>query len=264
MTGQRVVQLMGVISVVFAFVLVAHASTASASAAADRLRRAGVQVDSGSNSVISSPTSAKANNSYDYFLFVVAWPVATCVGHSGSCGPINDWFIIHGLWPERNDGSYPSSCANTPIDMNQLEPLVDDMNKYWTNLFDTTDDFWSHEWSKHGTCATDVFDSQLDFFFAVLSLRANYTITPMPTDTPQSLSYYSSWVSKELGVTPVLNCVTSGKSQEILGFEICVNKSTLLPFSCNSAALAGSNCKNTPTILASSSSSSSPVLVVSS
>ena len=41
------------------------------------------------------------------------------------------------------------------------------MNKYWPSLNGPSDAFWKHEWSTHGTCATDVFSGgEHDFFGA--------------------------------------------------------------------------------------------------
>jgi ribonuclease T2 len=58
--------------------------------------------------------------------------------------------MFHGLWPENNDGSYPSSCSDVPsLDKDKLtfaNPFV--------NYLSNANTFLNHEWSKHGTCST--------------------------------------------------------------------------------------------------------------
>lgn len=57
--------------------------------------------------------------------------------------------------------------------MSQLTSIQDQMATYWPSLMGGhgNDQFWSHEWSKHGTCST--LDSQLDYFSRTLTLRQN-------------------------------------------------------------------------------------------
>ncbi|KXG49309.1 uncharacterized protein PGRI_031790 [Penicillium griseofulvum] len=82
---------------------------------------------------------------------------------SPSTGPDNSW-TIHGLWPDNCDGTYEASCdskrAYTNItailqDQDRGE-LVDYMDKYWVDIKGDNEDFWSHEWSKHGTCINTI------------------------------------------------------------------------------------------------------------
>ncbi len=49
------------------------------------------------------------------------------------------------------------------------------MNVFWPSLSGPNTDFWSHEWSKHGTCAAlqdALVGSQEKFFNQTLALRA--------------------------------------------------------------------------------------------
>jgi ribonuclease T2 len=67
--------------------------------------------------------------------------------------PARYGFIVHGLWPQNYDGSYPVSCAEAP------GPAKPEAN------LDITPDLalLQHEWEKHGTCTTM---SPEDFFAA--------------------------------------------------------------------------------------------------
>lgn len=76
-------------------------------------------------------------------------------------GPSNSWGI-HGLWPDNCDGTYSSSCDSSRaydnvtslIKQYGTTQLLSDMNTYWVSNDQSNEDFWSHEFSKHGTCVT--------------------------------------------------------------------------------------------------------------
>jgi ribonuclease T2 len=61
---------------------------------------------------------------------------------SPQCKPQRS-FVLHGLWPQNNDGSYPVFCSQEPGPFNPRENL------------DLTPDLHllAHEWDKHGTCS---------------------------------------------------------------------------------------------------------------
>ncbi|CAP79036.1 ribonuclease T2-like [Penicillium rubens] len=80
-----------------------------------------------------------------------------------STGPKDSW-TIHGLWPDNCDGTYEASCDSkraysniTAILQDQnLGDLVDYMDEYWVDMNGDNEDFWSHEWNKHGTCINTI------------------------------------------------------------------------------------------------------------
>ncbi|KAI3802989.1 hypothetical protein L1987_31136 [Smallanthus sonchifolius] len=64
---------------------------------------------------------------FDYFALAVQWPPTycskstTCCTQSGCCRGANSpsVFTIHGLWPDYNDGSWPSCCSGPEFNQNQ-------------------------------------------------------------------------------------------------------------------------------------------------
>jgi ribonuclease T2 len=163
-------------------------------------------------------------HAYDYFVWAEGWPGSTCIINGPCDDPIKPafGFLCHGLWPNNNDGSYPSFCDKSAhFDPNVLKPLMNDMNDYWPSLFENSkaDGFWSHEWLKHGTCASNLFPTQLDYFTAVLQLRSknnifaalqNMGITGNEDETV-SLSEVASAVKSMFGAAPVFECYTPHK-----------------------------------------------------
>jgi hypothetical protein len=79
---------------------------------------------------------------------------------------------IHGLWPDPEDTC--TNCTSEAFDESKLtSSTLSDMNKYWPTCVsgNTNEDFWSHEWSKHGTCTGM---SQEDYFSQAISLYKKY------------------------------------------------------------------------------------------
>jgi ribonuclease T2 len=80
-------------------------------------------------------------------------------------------YTIHGLWPDPESSC--TSCTTEPFSENNIsDATLQDMATYWPNcLSGGNDKFWSHEWSKHGTCSGL---SQEDFFSTAISLFNQY------------------------------------------------------------------------------------------
>ncbi len=82
---------------------------------------------------------------FDFYLLNLSWSPEFCSiqGTSPQCAA-NPGFVVHGLWPQNNDGSYPVSCSD------RSGPAHPEKN------LDITPDrsLLEHEWSKHGTCTT--------------------------------------------------------------------------------------------------------------
>ena len=61
-------------------------------------------------------------------------------------------YSIHGLWPQYTNGSYPQYCRKVSFDKDKIENLVPKLDKFWASNEGSNDDFWKHEWQKHGSC----------------------------------------------------------------------------------------------------------------
>jgi ribonuclease T2 len=81
---------------------------------------------------------------FDFYMLDMPWGPEFCsiADVSPQCKPQGS-FVVHGLWPQNNDGSYPVFCAQEPGPLNPRENL------------DITPDLHllAHEWDKHGTCS---------------------------------------------------------------------------------------------------------------
>jgi len=69
------------------------------------------------------------------------------------CDEDGNW-TIHGLWPQWNSQSWPSWCTSAPFSMSALAPIQSELTQFWPSCQgDPLQEFWAHEWSKHGTCS---------------------------------------------------------------------------------------------------------------
>ncbi|KAB1208352.1 Ribonuclease 1 [Morella rubra] len=115
---------------------------------------------------------------FDFFYFVQQWPASYCDTTQSCCYPKTGKpaadFGIHGLWPNYQDGTYPSNCdSGNPFNEAQIADLTSSMRKSWPSLACPSSDsiaFWTHEWDKHGTCSESVLD-QHGYFEAALELK---------------------------------------------------------------------------------------------
>jgi ribonuclease T2 len=81
---------------------------------------------------------------FDFYLMNLSWAPEFCSiqGTSPECAA-HPGFILHGLWTQNNDGTYPVFCSEEPAPANLAQNL------------DITPDLalLHHEWAKHGTCS---------------------------------------------------------------------------------------------------------------
>jgi len=104
--------------------------------------------------------------SMDMYVMAYEWTAEYCYGQYAYFPGCNDpeeyWkthFTIHGLWPQYSTGGYPASCTTEPFDPAVIDVVgYDRMITYWPNVEVAEgdpdyDQFWEHEWTKHGTCS---------------------------------------------------------------------------------------------------------------
>jgi ribonuclease T2 len=87
---------------------------------------------------------------FDYYLLTLSWAPDYCSTpnadrNSKECGTGNHvGFVVHGLWPQFNNGGYPKECAPPqPV----ASAIVNRMLAYIPSA-----GLIQHEWKEHGTC----------------------------------------------------------------------------------------------------------------
>lgn len=169
---------------------------------------------------------AQSNGSdlgFDYLLLARMWPATFC--ESTKCDqPTYNLFTIHGLWPNSASGDDPVDCDKSDaFSRDLLTPeQLGRMSCEWKSFKGSNNGFWSHEWSKHGTCAKPLFQNESGYFGAALALSEQYDLNealasnglnPLAA-TAATQAQVQGILEKEWGVTPILTCY-KGALQEV-------------------------------------------------
>jgi len=103
---------------------------------------------------------------FDYYLLNLSWSPEFCQTHPTAveCAR-HSTFVLHGLWPQNSDGTYPQNCSNAagPADPSQYADIYPDPG------------LLRHEWQTHGTCSGLSPDA---FFTAARTAFQSFTIPP--------------------------------------------------------------------------------------
>eukprot|EP00037_Helgoeca_nana_P032001 m.411650 g.411650 ORF g.411650 m.411650 type:complete len:156 (-) comp28710_c0_seq1:255-722(-) len=75
---------------------------------------------------------------------------------------------LHGLWP-----NWAQSCTGPAFSEALIKDLIPQMNLYWPSCVGGNGNiaFWTHEWTKHGTCSGM---KQHTYFETALRLRSQH------------------------------------------------------------------------------------------
>jgi len=160
----------------------------------------------------------------DFYLMNLAWGPEFCsVPGAGSECKAPRGFVLHGLWPQNYNGSYPVNCAERPgpshpelnLDITPDLPLLD------------------HEWKKHGTCTTM---SPEEFFGlehqAFHSVRIPKKLRDLKHEEPLRPKDILHLFAKANPSFPQGSIVVSCAKERLTAVEVCLAKDGLLPISC--------------------------------
>jgi ribonuclease T2 len=159
---------------------------------------------------------------FDYYLLNLSWSPEFCHGHPDAPECANhSTFVLHGLWPQNNDGGYPENCANAPApDGSAFNDIYPDAG------------LLQHEWRTHGVCTGLSADT---FFSAARAALRSVAIPPafnnldhQTSMTPDDI--LSSFTAANPSI-PRASLALSCGNNYLTAVEVCLDK-TLHPIAC--------------------------------
>jgi len=167
---------------------------------------------------------ARAAAPFDFYLLNLSWSPEFCHTHPGAaeCAS-HSTFVLHGLWPQNNDGTWPQNCSTAPGPANPAQ---------YSDIYPDPS-LLQHEWSKHGTCsglsADDYFSAARKAFQSIkvpAKLAGLTSQSSMPPD--QILALFSSSDPQIPRAAMALSC----GSNYLTAIEVCLDKN-LSPVACS-------------------------------
>jgi ribonuclease T2 len=165
---------------------------------------------------------------FDYYLLNLSWSPEFCHGHPDAAECANhSTFVLHGLWPQNNDGGYPENCASAHGPSNPPDPSA------FADIYPDAG-LLQHEWRTHGACTGLSADA---FFSAARAAFRSVTIPPafnnldhQTSMTPDEI--LSSFTAANPSV-PRASLALSCGNNYLTAVEVCLDKN-LRPIACGS------------------------------
>ncbi len=153
---------------------------------------------------------------FDNYIFSRSWIPGFCYfNRQGFCqnSSLRQKFTCHGLWPTYTNGSWPQYCSHEVLDNSSLKEIKVDLNNHWSDDGNENWKLWSHEWSKHGTCALHNYfiNNSLDYFSTTLWLDMRLNLNGLLENS---------------SIIPAnnVNYLTSRVEELLLGRAVCQKK----------------------------------------
>jgi ribonuclease T2 len=170
------------------------------------------------------PSDASAGD-FDYFLLTLSWAPEFCASNSkgrgtAECDPEkHTGLVVHGLWPQYDNGKWPENCGGTP---KVPSSIVKQMLAIMPGK-----DLIQHEWSKHGTCSAL---SVQDYFGAIGKLY-NGLMVPEGFQKPANAAHTNANAIEtkfaSANAAPKAAFRVSCPENEFSAVEICLSKDLL-------------------------------------
>jgi ribonuclease T2 len=167
--------------------------------------------------------AASGPQSFDYYLLNLSWSPEFCYSHRSApeCAR-HSTFVLHGLWPQNSDGSYPQDCSNAPGPANPAR---------YSDIYPDTG-LLEHEWHTHGTCSGLSADG---FFTTARAAFQSFNIPPKLAQLDKQVSMAPDQIlSLVTASNPSIaanGVVLSCGNNYLTAVEVCLDKQ-LHPMAC--------------------------------
>jgi len=191
----------------------------------------------GSGTTPAGMQAVAVGSGFDYYLLNLSWSPEFCFTHpdASECAA-HPAFVLHGLWPQNNDGTYPENCSTAPgpAAPAQYQDIYPDQG------------LLRHEWQTHGTCSGLTADQ---FLQTARSAVRGIVIPPtLKTLTSQTSLPPDDIIGLFAAVNPQIlrtSFVVSCGHNYLTAIEVCLDKS-LHPIACGAIRSCRANTVRIP------------------
>ncbi|MGA9333944.1 MAG: ribonuclease T2 [Rudaea sp.] len=167
---------------------------------------------------------------FDYYVMSLSWSPSYCATHPHDptqCGHQGFGFVLHGLWPQYRNGSWPQHCTaqGTPDEATIKRALA----------FMPSRHLIEHEWQTHGSCTglgPDDYFGRADRAFAnvkiPVALRA-----PKVSPALSANDLVDAFMQTNPGMTRNMISIACHDGNELTEVRVCLDKDTLAPQACS-------------------------------
>jgi len=166
---------------------------------------------------------------FDYYLMALSWSPSFCETHpneTAQCNHQGYGFVLHGLWPQNRNGSWPQHC--------RTDGTPDAATIEHTLAFMPSRNLIEHEWETHGTC------TGLDphAYFELADRAFARVKVPVALTTPQQPPAFSAnevvraFVQANPGLSEDMISVNCHNGYELTEVRVCLDKDSLAPQAC--------------------------------
>jgi ribonuclease T2 len=166
---------------------------------------------------------------FDYYLMSLSWSPSYCESHPGEpeqCAHKGFGFVLHGLWPQNRDGSWPQHCDS---DMRPDEATIER-----TLAFMPSRHLVEHEWQTHGSCTgldPSAYFALADRAFASVSVPPSLQ-TPQNPPSLSADDIVSAFAQTNSGLDDRMITIECHDGNELSEVRVCLNKDNLSPQAC--------------------------------
>jgi ribonuclease T2 len=155
-------------------------------------------------------------HNFDYYLLNLSWSPEFCHSHPNAteCSQ-HSTFVLHGLWPQNNNGTHPQNCSTQP---GPHDPAV------FSAIYPDPG-LLRHEWRTHGTCSGL---SQDAFFTLARTAFHSVAIPPALSHLDHQISMSPSQILDLFAAAnpsiPRSSLALSCGNNYLTAIEVCLNK----------------------------------------
>jgi ribonuclease T2 len=168
---------------------------------------------------------------FDYYLMALSWSPSFCATHADEteqCGSKGFGFVLHGLWPQNRDGSWPQHCSGS----GEHEPDAATIDR--TLAFMPSRHLIEHEWQTHGSCTgldAHAYFDLADRAFAQIKVPPTL-VAPRSPPQLSAKDVVQAFIQANPGLSQSMLSVDCRDGSELTEVRVCLDKQNLSPQAC--------------------------------